>query len=106
MTQTAKGPISSSLNAGQEGNALHNGEEDELREDLVQEDGHDHMNGTVTTSTFCLPPLLFSVFGRPLLPRGFSGPGGHLRIRIWNPLRVVAADGREWVWSVLVRQLM
>ena len=44
MTSDCKSPISSSLNAGQEGNALHNGEEDELREDLVQEDGCDHMN--------------------------------------------------------------
>ena len=32
-----------------------------------------------------------SVFGRPLLPRGFSGQGEAL-----VPLRVVAADDRDW----------
>ena len=41
MTSYCKSPISSSLNAGHEGNALHNGEEDELREVPVQEDCRD-----------------------------------------------------------------
>ena len=41
-------------------------------------------------------PTPFSVFGRPLLPRGFSGPGGSFADKDLEPLRVVAADGREW----------
>ena len=44
MTTDCISPIFSSPNAGQEGNALHNGEEDELSEVAVQEDGRDHMN--------------------------------------------------------------
>ena len=36
--------ISSTLNSGWEGKAIHTGEEDELREDLVQEDGRDYLN--------------------------------------------------------------
>ena len=42
------------------------------------------------------PSPLFSVFGRPLLSRGFSGLGGTTGDEDLEPLRVVAADGREW----------
>ena len=38
----------------------------------------------------------FSVFGRPLLSGGFSGSGGSLVNKDLEPLKVVAADGREW----------
>ena len=44
MTSNSIRPISSSPNAGQEGNALHIGEEDELSEVAVQEDGRVHKN--------------------------------------------------------------
>ena len=44
MTSNSIRPISSSPNAGQEGNALHIGEEDELSEVAVQEDDRVHKN--------------------------------------------------------------
>ena len=44
MTTDSISPIYSSPNVGQEGNALHIGEEDELSEVAVQEDDCDHMN--------------------------------------------------------------
>ena len=91
-----KNPISSSLNVGQKGKALHTGEEDELREDLVQEDGCDHMNRYGDNLYVQFTPSPFSVFGRPLLPRGFSGSGGIFADKDLEPHRVVAADGREW----------
>ena len=43
------------------------------------------------------PSTLLSVFGRPLLPGGFSGLGGTIGDEDLEPLRLVAADGRgEW----------
>ena len=42
------------------------------------------------------PSSLFSVFGRPLLPGGFSGLGGTTGDEDLEPLRVVVADGKEW----------
>ena len=42
------------------------------------------------------PSSLISVFGRPLLPGGISGLGGINGDEDLEPLRVVAADGREW----------
>ena len=42
------------------------------------------------------PSSLFSVFGRPLLLGGFSCLGGTIGDEDMEPLRVVAADGREW----------
>ena len=95
MPSNCKGPISSSLNARQEGKALHTGEEDKLREDLVQEDGRDHMNRYGDNLYIQSTPTPFSVFGRTLLPGGFSGPGGIFADKDLEPLRVVAADGRE-----------
>ena len=41
-------------------------------------------------------PTPFSVFYRPLLLGGFSGLGGIFANKDLEPLRVVAADGREW----------
>ena len=96
MPSDCKSPISSSLNVGQKGKALHTREEDELREDLVQEDGCDHMNRYGDNLHVQSTPTPFSVFGRPLLPGGFSGPGGIFADKDLEPLRVVAADGREW----------
>ena len=42
------------------------------------------------------PSSLISVFGRPLLPGDNSGLGGFNGKEDLEPLRVVAADGREW----------
>ena len=41
-------------------------------------------------------PIPISVFGRPLLSGGFSGQGVSSPDKALAPLRVVAADGREW----------
>ena len=96
MASDCKSPISSTLNVRQEGKALHTGEEDELREDLVQEDGRDYMNRSGDNLYVQFTPTLFSVFGHPLLPRGFSSPGGIFADKDLESLGVVAADDREW----------
>ena len=96
LPSDCKSPISSTLNAGQEGKAIHTGEEDELREDPVQEDGHDYMNRYGDNLYVQSTPTPFSVFGCPLLPGGFSGPRGIFADKDLEPLKVVAADGREW----------
>ena len=96
LPSDCKSPISNTLNAGQEGIDLHTGEEDELREDLVQEDGRDHMNRYGDNLYIQSTPTPFSIFGRPLLLGGFSGPGGILADKDLEQLRVVAAEGREW----------
>ena len=88
-------PISSSSEAGQEGNASPLGEEDEYSEVAAQAEGHNlkkrYDDNLFAQST----PIPFSVFGRPLLLGGFSGRGDSLLEKAL-PLRVVAADGREW----------
>ena len=89
MTRDSISPISISPNAGQEGNALHIGEEDELSDVAVQEDGRDHMNRYGDNPYVQATPIPFSVFSRPLLSRGFSGPGGTLADKDLEPLRVV-----------------
>ena len=96
ITRDRISPISSSPNTGYKGNVLHIGEEDELSDVAVQEDGRDHMNRYGDNPYVQATPIPFSVFGRPLLSGGFSGPGGSLADKDLEPLRVVAADGREW----------
>ena len=82
MTSDCKSPISSSLNAGHEGNALHNGEEDELREVLVQEDSRDHMNRYDDNRYVQSTPIPFSVFGCPCFQGVFQARGVYLQLRI------------------------
>ena len=96
MTTDCISPISSSPNAGQEGNAFHNGKEDELKEVAVQEDGRDHMNRYGDNPYVQSTPIPFSFFGCPLLSGGFSGPVGSFADKDLEPLRVVATDGKEW----------
>ena len=76
LPSECKSPISSTLNAGKEGKAIHIWEEGELREDLAQENGRVYMNKYGDNLYEQSPPTPFSVFGRPLLPGGFSGLGG------------------------------
>ena len=96
MPSECKSPISRALNAGKEGNATHIWEEGEFREDLAQENDHAYMNRYGDNLYEQCPSTLLSVFGRPLLPGGFSGLGGTIGDEDLEPLRVVAADGREW----------
>ena len=89
-------PISSSPEAGQEGNAIPHGEEEELSEVAIQVEGHNLKNRYDVNLFDQSTPIPFSVFGRPLLSGGFSGLGDSLPEKALVPLRVVAADGREW----------
>ena len=88
-------PISCSSEAGQEGNASSLGEDDEPSEVAAQAEGYNlkkrYDDNLIIQST----SIPFSVFGRPLLSGGFSGRGDSLLEKA-VPLRVVAADGREW----------
>ena len=89
-----KSPIC--INAVKEGNATQIWEEGEFREDPAQENDRVYMNRYGDNLYEQSPSTLLSVFGRPLLPGGFSGLGGTIRDEDLEPLRVVAADGREW----------
>ena len=64
------------INAGKEGNVTHILEEGEFKKGLVEEDDcvdvHKYGDNLYEQS----PSPLFSVFGLPLLSRGFSGLGG------------------------------
>ena len=88
-------PISCSSEAGQEGNASSHGEDDESSEVAAQAEGYNlkkRYDDNIITQSTSIP---FSVFGRPLLSGGFSGRGDSLLEKA-VPLRVVAADRREW----------
>ena len=80
---------------GIEGNVIHNWEVGENREDHSQENDclkiHRYDDNLYEQST----SSLISVFGLPLLPRDISGLGGINGEEDLEPLRVVAADGRE-----------
>ena len=89
-------PISSSSDAGQEGITSHHGEEDELSEVAVQEEGHNLKNRYDDNLYDQSTPIPFSVFCRSLLSGGFSGLGDSLSEKALVPLRVVTTDGREW----------
>ena len=88
-------PISGGTEAGQERMTSALGGENELSEAAGQAEGHDskirYDNNPFSQST----PIPFSVFGRPLLLGGNSGLGESLMENAL-PIRVVAADGKEW----------
>ena len=84
------------LNVGKEGNVTHNWEEGEIREDLGQENDCVNIHRYGDNLYEQSPSSLISVFFRPLLSGGFSGLGGTNGDEDLEPLRVVAADGREW----------
>ena len=88
-------PISSSLEAGQERMTSALEEEDELSEAAGQPEGHNikkRYDDNLFSQSTSIP---FSVFGRPLLSGGSSGLRDSLMENAL-PLRVVAADGKEW----------
>ena len=80
---------------GMEGNVRHKWEGGENSEDQSQENEclntHRYDDNLYEQS----PSALISVFGRPLLPGDISGLGGFNGKEDLEPLRVVAADGRE-----------
>ena len=81
---------------GMEGKVRHKWEGGENSEDQSQEkeclNNHRYDDNLYEKS----PSSLISVFGRPLLPGDNSGLGGFSGKEDLEPLRVVAADGREW----------
>ena len=88
-------PLSCSSEAGQERNASSQGVDNELSEVAAQAEGYNlkkRYDDNLITRSISIP---FSVFGRPLLSGGFSGRVDSLLEKV-VPLRVVAADGREW----------
>ena len=96
LLSECKSLISKALNVGKEGNATHIWEESEFREDLAQENDRIHMNRYGDKLYEQSPSTLLTVFGRPLLPGGFSGLGGTIGDEDLDTPRVVAADGKEW----------
>ena len=85
-----------SCSDGIEESVTHNWEAGENREDHSQENKclkiHRYDDNLYEQST----SALISVFGRPLLPGDISGLWGFNGEEDLEPLRVVAADGREW----------
>ena len=80
-------------NNSEEGNNTHCQEEGEIREDLPQDDVCAYMNRYVDNLNDLSPSSHFYVFGRPMLPGGFSGQRGGgggggggelLGMKIWN----------------------
>ena len=88
--------ISSESNIAEEGNKEHSREEGEIREDLPQDDACAHMERYVDYFNDRSPSSRFSVFGRPLLPWGFSSLGGTSRYEDLELMRNEAEDDRVW----------
>ena len=81
---------------GQKGNAINLGEGDEIREIAVQEDEYSPLNRYDENRYSQHSPISISVFGRPLLSGGFSGQGVSVPDKALVPLRVEAADDKDW----------
>ena len=85
-TSDSLGPISSSPDAGQEGIALHHGEEDELREVAIQEEGHNLKNRYDAISMLSLPLFPSPFLAAPCFKGVFQARGIHYRRRFWYHL--------------------
>ena len=88
-------PTSNSLEVGFEKNNPSLGEADEISEPAAQAEGHSfkkRYDDNLFSQSTSIP---FSVFGRPLLLGGCSGPRDSSMEKAL-PLRVVVADGKEW----------
>ena len=81
-------------NFGEEGNNTHCREEDKIREELPQDDVCLYTNRYVDNLNDLYPSSRFSVFGRPLLPGGFSGLGGTTGYEDLELMRMEVDDGR------------
>ena len=85
-----------SLSDGVKGHVRHRGEYGENREEYCQESDCPNTHRYEDNSYEQSPSALISVFGHPLLPGDISGLGETNGEEDLEPLRVVAADGREW----------
>ena len=81
-------------NFGEEGNNIHCREEDVTREDPPQDDVCFYTNRYVDNLNDLSPFSRFSVFGRPLLPGGFSSLGGTTGNEDLELVRMSVDDGR------------
>ena len=88
-------------NFGEEGNNIHCREEDVTREDPPQDDVcfYIYTNRFVDNLNDLSSSSRFSVFGRPLLPRGFSGLGGTTGNEDLELVRMSVDDGRGRGWD-------
>ena len=87
---------SSESNIAEEGNKDISREEGEIREDLSKDDDCVDMERYVDNFNDQSPSSRFSVFGRPLLPGGFSGPGGPSGLEDMELMRKEAEDDMAW----------
>ena len=99
MPSSFKSHVTRIINADKEGNVTHTWGEGDLKEGLAGEDEGVYMHRYGDNLYEQSPSHLFSVFGQPLLLGGFSGLGGATENEDLEPLRVMAADGSEWVWK-------
>ena len=96
MPFEGRSSISSYSNIDEEGNKEHSREEGEIREDLPQDGDCVYMKRYEDNLNDQSPSSRFSIFGRPLLPGGFSGLGGTSRYEDLELMRMEADDGRVW----------
>ena len=99
MPFEGRASISSESNAAEERNKEHSREEGEIREDLPQDDDYAHMERYLDNFNDQSSSSRFSVFGRPLLPGGFSGMGGGGGTSGYENLELMrkeAEDDRVW----------
>ena len=82
--------------SGMEGTVNHNPENGETGEEDSQEKEGSNINRYDDNFYEKSPSALISAFGRPLLPGDISGLGGFNGEEDLEPLRAIAADGREW----------
>ena len=85
-----------SCSVSTEENGAHNWEADVNREDHCQDNESSKINRYDDNLYAQSNTAIISVFGRPLLAGDTSGLGGSNGEDNVEPLRVVAADGREW----------
>ena len=88
-------PTSSIVEVGLERNNSSLGEADEIREAAAHAEGYNFKKRYDENFFSQSTSIPYSVFGRPLLLGGCSGPGDSSMEKAL-PLRVVAADGKEW----------
>ena len=94
MPLECKRSSSKDSNFSEEDNNTHWREEDEIREDLPQDDVCLYSNRYVDNLNDLSPSSHFSVFGRPLLPGGFSGLGGTTGYEDLELMRMAVDDSR------------
>ena len=94
MPLECKRSSSKDSNFGEDGNNTHCREEDEIREDLPEEDVCLYTNRYVDNLNDLSLSSRFSVFGRPILPGGFSSLGGTTGYEDLELMRMAVDDDK------------